>query len=120
MRDFEWDNIQEGDSLSYLPPPTKQNPNPTPIQYLVFKLVEGKVQAIRYLTNQNDEKGTSFAQTEVALIEANSDRWTYVLVKAKVAVTGGFIVKRAATGREEYDKCPTDLDRSRNPTRRSV
>jgi len=121
MRDVEWDNIQEGDHLDYLPLPSKQERNPTPRRYMVYQLIEGRVQAMRPLKNHHDD-GTLFSQNEIVVISKNSDRWTYVSVKGKIVATGGFIVTRAADGHAnpEYQKCPTDLERSLKPSRKST
>lgn len=113
MREQEWDLIEVGDALDYLPLATKANPTPTPLRYQVLQLEPGTghVVAVRLISNRDDGV-SNFTATETARITKNSDQWTYVSVKAKVVATGGFVVKRA-DGTEEYDKCPTPRDRAK-------
>lgn len=117
MRADEWDLIDAGDLIDYLPLTTEKEPNPKVHRFQVFKLEDGKVYAVRMLGNR-DDGSASFTETETAVIScatpaAALDRWTLVRLKSRVIATGGFIVHRADTGETEYDKCPSPLDRSR-------
>lgn len=111
MRDDEWDLIEAGDLLDHLPAVTKEQPDPRPQRFQVFKLDMGRVFAVRMLS-QNEQGGTSLTVTETAVISRNDPAWSLVRLKAKTMATGGFIVRRAATGEEEYQKCPSASDRS--------
>ena len=113
MRDQEWDFIEAGDLLDYLPPTRKDDPNPTPRRFQVFKLDAGKVYAVRMLGNVDDGT-TSITTTETAVISRGTARWSLVRLKTRAVATGGFIVTRAADNHQtpEYDKCPSPLDRS--------
>jgi hypothetical protein len=106
MRDEELDLIEAGDLLDYLPP-GEQRPN----RFQVFKIEHGKIFAVRVL-GQGKNGATELTTTETAVITGSSPNWSLVRLKTKVMATGGFIVKRAATGETEYDKCPSALDRS--------
>jgi len=111
MRDDEWDLIEAGDLLDHLPPATTEEPNPRPRRFQVFKLDQGCVFAVRMLSR--DEQGaTALTVTETAVISRADSAWSLVRLKSKVMATGAFIVKRAATGEEEYQKCPSASDRS--------
>lgn len=111
MKDNEWELIEAGDLLDRIPAATEEAPNPRPQRFQVFKLDKGLVYAVRML-EQRTEDGTSFTVTETAVIEKADEKWKLVRMKSKVMATGGFIVKRADTGEEEYDRCPSAADKS--------
>lgn len=111
MRDDEWDLIEAGDLLDYIPLATASAPNPRPRRFQVFKLDQGRVFAVRMLS-QDEQGATALTVTETAVISRADPVWSLVRLKSKVMATGGFIVRRAATGKEEYQRCPSASDRS--------
>lgn len=109
MKDNEWELIEAGDLLDRLPDDSEAGTRPQRFQ--VFKLDKGLVYAVRMIDQRTDD-GTSFTVTETAVIEKATEKWRLVRMKSKVMATGGFLVKRAATGAEEYDRCPSAADKS--------
>jgi hypothetical protein len=110
MRDQEWNLIEPGDLLDYMPPASSAEPHPTSRRFQVFKLDKGVVFAVRILNNR-DDGSADFTVSETVRIAKNSPRWKMVSLKSKLVATGGFLVTRA-DGSTEYDRCPTPLDRS--------
>ena len=113
MKASDWELIEAGDLLEYLPVATKVAPKPTAQRFQVFKIDQGKVYAVRML-EQRTVEGASFTSTETAVLEEGTDGWSLVRMKSKVMATGGFVVTRAADNHEnpEYDRCPSAADKS--------
>ena len=103
MNNPHWGNLSVGDQVIHKP--TKQ-------AYVVSKVVKGQdgmtKEFIGFRTLSQPTTmapGVQKTEAELVRVTGNSQDWSYVAAKnrKKMAISGGFVVKRAATGKTEYE-----------------
>jgi len=108
MKDHEWAALEVGDQVRYVGGDDESLHN----DYQVAQIKSGTVYGVRLIQRRQLGTGGQAAQTETVEIRANSDDWKYMRLRPKLALSGGFLVKRA-DGTEEYEQCPTPTTRSK-------
>lgn len=102
MKPHQWAALEVGDQVRYVggSDPSRHN------TFQVLRIHQGIVYATRVIERRQLGSAGQAVATETVEIRINNDDWQYMRVRPKIALSGGFIVRRA-DGTEEYDECPT-------------